>query len=255
MQITFLRIASAALALGLCCFEGSSAHAQAAPAVSNVAVSDSSMQLTSSNQQGDSVEPPSRHRMGWAGIGVKVGLAGMGAGKFTFQGQQGRTDSRMGLQVSVPINLGGDGFGWMLEPYFNQSSVGHDLKDSSGNVLGTDSVNLQALGIYTGPTFNIHAMDALYVGFGLGVKGAYLMNSSFQYAADLYGRVPVHATYYMSRSLALVAEVGFGYGASVFADKPQVMVDRTAHTARNLQDDPKFGLAYTWDATIGVRLP
>jgi hypothetical protein len=256
MQCTNLGLASTALAVGFCCLSAASAQAQAAPAVSNVAVVESSGQFASyaTPPQNDAAEEAERNPMGWAGIGVKVGVAGVGAGKFTVMGEETRTQGRMGLHVALPINLGGDGFGWTLEPFFGQSSVGRAVKDNVGNVVGDASVNLHAIGIYTGPTFNFHALDPLYVGFGLGVKGAYLLNDSFQYAADVYGRVPVHATYYLSNKLALVAEVGFGYGASAYADKARVVVDASG-SKRNVNDDPRLGLAYTWDTTIGVRFP
>lgn len=256
MQCTNFGLASAALAVAFYCLVEASAHAQATPAVSNVAVVESSGHFAGSTPapESDAADKAERDPMGWAGIGLKVGVSGVGAGKLTVMGQEGRTEARTGVHVALPINLGGDGFGWTFEPFFGQSSVGHAVKDNVGNVVGAESVGLQALGIYTGPTINIHVMDPLYVGFGVGLKGAYLLNNSFEYAADVYGRVPVHATYYLSRKFALVAEVGFGYGASVYGDKTRVVVDSTG-TARNATDDPQFGVAYTWDATIGVRLP
>jgi hypothetical protein len=256
MQCTNLGLAGAALAVGFCCLSPAAGQAQAAPSVSNVAVVESSGQFAgyAAAPENDAAEEAKRNPMGWAGIGLKLGVAGVGGGKFTVMGQETRTEGRMGLHVALPINLGGDGFGWTLEPFFGQSSVGRALKDNAGNVVGDTSVNLLAVGIYTGPTINIHVMDPLYVGFGLGIKGAYLLNDSFQYAADVYGRVPVHATYYLSRKLALVAEVGFGYGASAYVDKPHVVVDSSG-SEHNVNDDPKLGLAYTWDTTIGVRFP
>jgi len=249
--------ASAALAVAVCCLSETSAQAQATQVVSNVAVVESSGQFAGSApaSENDAADEAKRNPMGWAGVGVKVGVAGVSAGKLTVMGREARTEGRMGLHVALPINLGGDGFGWTFEPFFGQASVGRAVKDNAGNVVGDQSVSLQALGIYTGPTFNFHAMDPLYVGFGLGIKGAYLLNNSFEYAADVYGRVPVHATYYLSPKLALVAEVGFGYGASAYVDKPHVVVDNATRAGRNVKDDPQVGLAYTWDATIGVRLP
>lgn len=246
-----LGLASVALAMGLSCLSTGSASAQAKQAVSNVTLAGSS-QLTG---RADSSDEARKHPMGWAGIGVKVGVAGMTTGKLTVMGQQGRTDGRMGMHVAVPITLGGDGFGWNFEPYYMQSSIVHETKDSQGSVRGSANVGLTSLGMYTGPVFNIHATDPLYIGFGFGVKGAYLMNKGFDYAADLYGRVPVHATYYFNRTIAMTAEVGFGYGASAFADKPRVMIDPVSRSLKNVKDDPLFGLAYTWDATIGVRIP
>jgi hypothetical protein len=251
MKIT-LKLASLALALGLSCLTTESASAQAKQAVSNLTLASSSPKFPA---RADSVDERLKNPMGWAGIGVKVGAGGMTNGRLTVMGQEGHTQGRMGLQVAVPITLGGDGFGWNLEPYYMQSSIAHDIKDSQGSVVGNANVGLTALGMYTGPIFNIHATDPLYIGFGFGIKAAYLMNKGFDYAADLYGRVPVHATYYINRTIAMTAEVGFGYGASGFADKPRVMIDPISRSLKNVKDDPLFGLAYTWDATIGVRLP
>jgi hypothetical protein len=186
-----LGLASVALAMGLSCLSTGSASAQAKQAVSNVTLIGSSQQLAAQN---DSADQARKNPMAWAGIGVKVGVAGMSSGKLTVMGQQGRTDQRMGLHVAVPITLGGDGFGWNFEPYYAQSSIAHETKNSQGTVIGTANVGLTALGMYTGPIFNIHATDPLYIGFGFGIKAGYLMNKGFDYAADLYGRVPVHAT-------------------------------------------------------------
>lgn len=248
-----LKLASVLLAMGLSCLSTGSASAQAAAqAVSNVTVAGTPQRLASKE---DNADKESKNPMGWAGIGVKVGVAGLTAGKLTVAGQKGETAARMGLHVAVPITLGGDGFGWMFEPYFMQSSIAHDVKDQNGSVVGAENVGLNALGMYTGPIFNIHATDSLYVGFGLGLKGAYLMNKGFDLAVDLYARVPVHATYYFNRTVAMTAELGFGYGASAFADKPRVMIDPVSRSLKNVKDDPLFGLAYTWDATIGVRVP
>lgn len=252
MKFTKLRFAGVALALGLSCLSAASASAQAHQAVSNVSVAGASQGAARSD---DADEKRDRNPMGWAGIGVKVGTAGISAGKLTVMGQEGRTQGRLGIHVAVPITLGGDGFGWNFEPYFMQSSIAHDRKNDAGGVLGTENVTLSALGMYTGPMFNIHATDAFYIGLGIGIKGAYLLNKGFDYGADLYGRVPLQATYYLSRSIALTAEVGFGYGASVFADKPRMTIDTQTRALKNVKDDPLFGLAYTWDATIGMRLP
>jgi hypothetical protein len=251
MKVT-LKLASLALAMGLSCLSSGTARAQAKQAVSNVTLAGSSQKLAAKQ---DAADEERKNPMGWAGIGVKVGVAGMTTGKLTVMGQQGRTEGRMGVHVALPITLGGDGFGWNFEPYFMQSSIAHETKDTQGTVTGSENVGLTALGMYTGPIFNIHAMDPLYIGFGLGIKGAYLMNKGFDYAADLYGRVPVHATYYFNRTIAMTADVGFGYGVSAFADKPRVMIDPVSRSLKNVKDDPLFGLAYTWDATIGVRLP
>lgn len=253
MKFTMWSLAGIALALGFCCLKTESASAQAKQAVSNVTMVSASSQM--GEKKDDAEAERDRHPMGWAGIGVKVGTAGMTAGKLTVMGQEGRTQARLGLHVAVPITLGGDGFGWNFEPYFMQSSIAHGVKNDSGNVVSSENVALYALGMYMGPNATFQATRSLYLGFGLGIKGAYLVNNGFDYAVDLYGRVPVHATYYLTRSVAMTAEVGFGYGASAFADKPRVTIDPVSRQAKNVKDDPLFGLAYTWDATIGIRLP
>lgn len=233
--------------------------AQASQAVTTMAPSTASADAVAppaaNQEQNDDDSEAKKHPMGWAGIGVKVGVASVGAGKASISGFEGRTDSRFGMQLAMPIHLGGDGASFTLEPYMAMSSVSHDTKDSMGQVTGSESVNLNAYGVYLGPTFNIHVARPVYVGFGFGIKGAYLANNAFDYAVDAYGRVPLHATYYVSNSCALVAEVGLGYGGSLFVDKPQVAVDVASRTARNVKDDPQFGTAFTWDASFGVRLP
>jgi hypothetical protein len=253
------RIVSSVVALSACAFSTEVAHAQSHAAVSSMAEAQGGASALTppdpSAQLNDDEKEAHEHPMSWAGIGVKVGLASIATGKGNIYGQQGRIDSRMGAHVAVPINLGGEGASFTLEPYFSRSDVSHDVKDTAGVVTGTSSVGLSAYGVYLGPTFNIHVARPLYLGFGFGVKGAYLQNNAFDYAFDAYARVPLHGTYYVNNSLAFVAEVGLGYGASVFVDKPTIVVDPVTRSVRNTRDDPQFGTAFTWDASFGVRLP
>ncbi len=233
--------------------DAQAAEAQSQPA-SNAAVSAVGAQALG-NPRGDDLDERKKDPMGWVGIGVKMGMAGTTAGEATIDGYQGETQGRTGMQLSVPINLGGDGFGFVLEPLLTTSSVERNTKDSSGVVNGTESVSLLGLGGYLGPTINFHVIDPLYLGFGVGLKGTYMLNDDFDLAADIYGRVPVTATYYLTNQVALVGEIGFGYGATVFADKPSVMVDPINQTVTNVKDDPNFGLAFMWDASVGARFP
>lgn len=230
------------------------AEAQSQPATS-AAVTAVGAQALGNPREDDIEDAGKKNPMGWVGIGVKLGMAGTTAGEATVKGYEGQTDSRVGMQLSLPINLGGDGFGFVLEPMLTQSSVDHATKDAAGVVNGSESVSLLGLGGYLGPTINIHVIDPLYLGFGFGLKGTYMLNDDFDLAADIYGRVPVTATYYLNKQVALVGEVGFGYGASVFADKPSVMIDPLTQTATNVEDDPNFGMAFMWDASVGARFP
>jgi hypothetical protein len=193
--------------------------------------------------------------MNSAGLGVKLGVAGTGEGSANIRGYEGRTKKRVGLHVSVPIFLGGDGFGFLFEPMLQKSEVPHSLKDALGNVIGSEDVGVVGLGGYLGPQVQIRASERAYIGFGLGPKVLYLSNDAFQYAWDVYARLPLSTTVYVNRHVALMAELGLGYGFSVFADVPQPVVDVEGRTVRNSTDDPQFGSAFAWDLSFGVRVP
>jgi hypothetical protein len=188
---------------------------------------------------------------------VHLGVAGTQSGSGTIEGYQGRTDRRVGLHLSVPIYVGGSGFGWVFEPMLQRSEVTHSSKDVLGNVTGTSRVNVLGLGGYTGPQMQIHAARAFYLGLGLGVKALYLKQDAFQYAVDLYGRAPISGTYYVNDKVAVMVELGLCYGATVLADKPAPVVStsQNQYFVRNANDDPKFGSAFAWDLSFGVRIP
>jgi hypothetical protein len=250
----------AALAGGLLAGNESSAVAQPRHAVAMGAAQALSTPPAPELRRDDSTPQRDRTPIAPAGVGVKLGMAGMGAGKLTVSGggdqsYTGRVDSRRGLHLAIPIHLGGSGFGFTLEPYLSRSSIGHTVKDASGLATGTEDAELTAYGVYFGPAVNIHVAQPLYLGVGVGVKGAYVASDDFDLALDAYGRVPLSATYYVTNQLAVVAELGLGYGVSIFADKPRPTYDASTGTVRNAKDDPRFGRAVTWDCTIGVRLP
>ena len=140
------------------------------------------------------------------------------------------TPRRSGVQIGVGIHIGGDGFGWDAEPYIHVASGAF------------------AVGLYTGPKFDIHIADPLYFGFGLGGKVAYVMADGWKYGADIYGRIPAHFTYYLSPNFALELEGAFGAGVSGYATDPKNYIITTA-------PEFKFGVARTWDITFGVRFP
>lgn len=258
----FWRVAFASgLALSAVCGFSSEASAQANGAV----VAASGAQALSAPPPpmvaihgSDDVEKRDKNPMGVAGIGVKVGMAGMGDGKLSIH-QGGDTytshvDARRGLQLSLPIDVGGDGFGWRFEPYLSFASV-NVSRTSSAGVQPTQSANLTAYGMYTGPTVNLHVTQPLYLGFGAGLKAAYVSTNAFDLAVDAYVRAPISATYYVNNTLALVAEMGFGYGASVYFNKPTAVVDPVTRVVSNKNEDPQAGTAFLWDCSIGVRLP
>ncbi|HEY6877980.1 MAG TPA: hypothetical protein VI299_08165 [Polyangiales bacterium] len=208
--------------------------------------------------ESDDLKKRDPNPMATAGVGVKVGMAGMGEGKLTLhrdgETYNGRIDARRGLHVSVPVDVGGDGFGWRFEPYMSFASVGLTSSAASG-VAPSGQANLTSYGMYTGPSIQIHAIQPLYLGVGAGIKAAYVHSDAFELALDAYVRAPVSATYYVTNTVALVAELGFGYGASVYFNKPVPVVDPVTRVVTNQKEDPQFGKAFAWDCTVGVRLP
>jgi hypothetical protein len=208
--------------------------------------------------ESDDLKKRDKNPMAVAGVGLKVGMAGMGVGKLSLQRDgetyNSRVDARRGLQLSLPIDVGGDGFGWRFEPYISFASVSVSRTTSIGDLPGAQA-NLTSYGMYTGPSVQIHAIQPLYLGIGAGLKAAYVQSDAFDLAVDAYVRAPVSATYYLTNTVALVAEVGFGYGASVYFNKPVAVLDPVTRVVSNQNEDPQAGKAYAWDCSIGVRLP
>jgi hypothetical protein len=146
------------------------------------------------------------------------------------------TDARRGVHLSVPIQLGGTGVGFRLEPFI------------------TIAPSATAYGVYTGPTFEFQVANPLYLGFGFGLKAAWVRADGWRYAADLYGRIPVHATVYVTDSLAFVGEFAFGAGASGYISDPQSIV-LPGGTSVAHKENVTFGFGRTWDFSFGLRFP
>lgn len=164
-----------------------------------------------------------------------TGLVGTGA--CTPIDKKCRTPSRVGFQLALTIHVGGDGFGWDAEPYVT---------------IGDEAI---ATGVYTGPKFDIHVADPVYLGFGFGFKAAYVSLDGWLHGGDIFGRIPVHAIYYLSDNFALSLEGSFGAGVSLFASEPVTVTD--PRNGKKLASTPKIavGAARGWDLTLGVRFP
>ena len=192
------------------------------------------------------------------GIGLKLGVAGMARGALSVS-SNGRSlvrdiDPRRGLHVALPIHFGG-GFGFTVEPYVSRSSLEHGVRDAEGTIVGSEATSLTAWGAYLGLALNLQVATPVYLGVGLGVKGAYIATDGFDYALDAYGRLPLSVTYYVVDQCAFVAELGLGYGLSLFADRPRLRFDPLTGIPRNVPESPQIGTAFAWDFSFGVRLP
>lgn len=207
--------------------------------------------------------------MGWLGLTLKIGYAGIRSSNLPNPAYNGglaaaasvlpdeqraqygfdrggscsvihercKTDGRYGLKIALQLSLGGDGFGWDIEPYLA--------------IAGS----AKAYGAYFGPKFDIHILDSLYVGFGLGLKGAWLITDTWDYGADLYGRIPLRATWYAANNLAFVFEFAFGAGATGYAGKAYTVTDPLTGQSFRTTPSLTFGAGRTWDTSFGFRFP
>ncbi len=192
----------------------------------------------------DRAEEPDRDEdpMGNVGLGLKFGYLSYGEGDFEteIEGQTIKTvlPSRSGAMLSVPLSLGGKGFGWAFEFC---AGLGDELS---------------SLGLYTGPSINIHVAREWYVSLGLGARLGYITADGVDIGADFYGRIPISATYYVIDDLGIVAELGFGYGATgIKWDTALVSFDPV--TGEVVENEAAFnlGTAFQFDFSMGVRWP
>jgi hypothetical protein len=204
-----------------------------------------------SNEQDTGETTADKDPMGWFGIGLKLGAGGNGEGELEVSGVKSTVNSRAGFQLAMPMNMGGDGFGWMIDPYLNFASMeGVGIDATTGLPVAKD-YGITTFGAYTGPTINFHVMSPLYVGFGFGPKLGYSVSDAFDFGADIMARVPVTATYYLTNTVGLIGELGLGYGLTGYGAAPYV--DPTS--GQTVEPDANFGSAMTWDVSLGARFP
>ena len=163
-----------------------------------------------------------------------AGLIGEGC---TILDRRCRTEARRGVQLAFPIQVGGPIVGFRLEPYLTLARAA------------------KAYGIYMGPTFDFQVMRPLYLGFGFGLKAAWVKDDDWKYAADIYGRLPMRVTYYILDGLALVLEFGIGVGASGYVRELRDIIDPRTGRRIARSTDMTFGFGRTWDLTLGFRFP
>lgn len=171
----------------------------------------------------------------WFSLVPKVGFAYYGAGDITLNGITSTVPSRSGARIALGLALGGDGFGFDIEPFFTHES-------------GTGWTS-NTVGAYFGLAYRLQ-FGRFFPHIGLGLQSGYLMDDGIDLGLELHGRVPIGVTWYLLDDLGLVAELGIGYGATAIKFKlppaaPGVTVD----------DAIKFAPALSMDFTVGIRWP
>jgi hypothetical protein len=210
---------------------------------------------SSESDDGNSAPSGDDDPMGFFGLGVKFGFLSFGKADFaganvTVQSALGETQvvenkgvpARSGMIISVPLNIGGSGFGWALEPYFGLGKIG-------------------SYGLYTGPLGSIHVATDFYITLGFGARvGKITTNfnkAKTKMGFDVYGRIPLGMIYYPTDDLGIVAEFGIGYGATGY--EPGYTEETIA--ANNIEKvsvpkvDLQIGDTHQIDFSIGVRIP
>ncbi|HEX2882021.1 MAG TPA: hypothetical protein VHO25_21025 [Polyangiaceae bacterium] len=137
------------------------------------------------------------------------------------------TAARTDFQITVPLNFGGSGFGFDLQP-----SIGF------GDVT--------AVGLYLGPAYHLEINPKTYINFGLGPQIRYWLESAVDIGADIQVRIPVGVTYYAAPDLGLFAELGLAWGATGFKGKTP---------PSGAAPDFSLGLGTAFDIGVGVRWP
>ena len=64
------------------------------------------------------------------------------------------------------------------------------------------------------PRLRLISQRSVYPHIGVGLQAGYMSADIITYGLDLYGRVPLGITFYPVKNLALVAELGIGWGAT-----------------------------------------
>lgn len=140
--------------------------------------------------------------------------------------------SRTDFLVTLPLNFGGAGAGFDLQP-----SIGF------GDVT--------SLGLYLGFAYHLELNQKLYLDFGLGPQFRYWLSvgdlppgTDLDIGADVFARLPIGATYYAAKDLGLFGELGLGFGAT-----------GAAYSTAGTTSDLKFGTGMAFDIGVGVRWP
>lgn len=147
-----------------------------------------------------------------------------------------RTGSRVSTQISVPIQFDGVGVGFRLEPIFTLAET------------------IKSYGVYIGPTFNFHFVQNFYGGFGFGTRLAWVKADGWERAGDVFFRVPIHLSYYVTKFMCISTDLAVNVGGSIFtSSKSDVTDPTTGVTTTENVTTATFGIVRGVDWSMGVR--
>jgi hypothetical protein len=186
--------------------------------------------------------------MGWGGFGVELGYQHFSDASFDSGGDPateaiiGGIPERDNRTIALTIDLGGDGLGLQLSPYY-----------ATGEIR---QVDLTTFGLFIGGMYRPH-FGNVYPHIGIGLQAGYMSADIITYGLDLYGRVPLGITYYPLKNLGLVAELGLGWGATGVQYPTQSIEVDTGQgiSVTATSPDLEFGTTTLYDVSIGLRFP
>lgn len=186
--------------------------------------------------------------MGWAGIGFEIGYQHFSDASFDTGGDPateaiiGGIPERNNRTLALTLDLGGDGLGLQLSPYY-----------ATGEIRNTD---LTTIGVFVGGMLRPR-FGSVYPHVGVGLQAGYMSADIITYGLDLYARVPIGITFYPVSNLALVAELGLGWGMTGVQYPTQELEVDTGQgiSVTATSPDLEFGTTTLYDLSIGLRFP
>jgi hypothetical protein len=187
-------------------------------------------------------------RMAWFGLGVEIGYQHFSDASFD-SGEDPAVDAIIGgiperdnTTLTFTLDLGGDGLGLQLAPYY-----------AKGEIRDTD---LTTVGVFVGGMLRPH-FGSVYPHVGVGLQAGYMSADIITYGLDLYARVPLGVTFYPVSNLALVAELGLGWGMTGVQYPTQELEVDTGQgiSVTATSPDLEFGTTTLYDLSIGLRFP
>ncbi len=179
----------------------------------------------------------SGRQMPWLSLAPEVGYVFFGEGELEDH-YHAKVPNRHGVVLKGHVDLGGDYGALELAPLYTwQHAAGRvgDIRGFGGEVSW----------VYRHPSGPLHP------GIGIGFHGVfYAPNDHIQRGVDLMARIPIGMTYYFSRFLGFLMEVGPMLGATGIRFKADDDPVRY-----NLSEKIEYALVFGVDILVGLRFP
>lgn len=164
--------------------------------------------------------------LSWFTASPQVGYTFFPQAQMSYQGFTTTVSPRNGLVAKLHLDLGGDGIGFEIAPLFGFQTGGIDNLGGSLGDFNVDPAKASFLNVggEMAIVYRFH-LGYFYPHLGIGFHGSYVFGGDIEYGAQIYGRVPVGFSLYMGKSVALVVEAAFLFGATGMKQPFRATVD------------------------------